>query len=246
VDPHKGTVRRLLFLPLMKLFSAMGLRLVRRFEYDAERRREGLDWPPDADTMLGLNRLDHLEGCIEDVVRRGIPGDLIETGVWRGGATILMRAALEAFGDGERAVWVADSFRGLPKPDPKQKDDVKDAYWRKPVLAAALQDVKANFAKYGLLDDRVRFLPGWFRDTLPKAPIDKLAVLRLDGDLYESTMDALEALYPKLSVGGHCIVDDYSIVPGCKRAVDEYRAREGITEEILVVDWGCVYWKRER
>ena len=246
VDPHKGTVRRLLFLPLMKLFSAMGLRLVRRFEYDAERRREGLDWPPDADTMLGLNRLDHLEGCIEDVVRRGIPGDLIETGVWRGGATILMRAALEAFGDGERAVWVADSFRGLPKPDPKQKDDVKDAYWRKPVLAASLQDVKANFAKYGLLDDRVRFLPGWFRDTLPKAPIDKLAVLRLDGDLYESTMDALEALYPKLSVGGHCIVDDYSIVPGCKRAVDEYRAREGITEEILVVDWGCVYWKRER
>jgi O-methyltransferase len=59
-------------------------------------------------------------------------------------------------------------------------------------------------------------------------------------------MDALEALYPKLSVGGYCIVDDYSIVPGCKRAVEEYRAREGIEEEIKVVDWGCVSWRRER
>jgi len=246
VDPHKGTAKRAMFAPFRKLLDSAGLELVRRFEFDSERRVEGLDWPPDAETMLGINRLDHLEECVTDVLRRDLPGDLIETGVWRGGATIFMRAVLEAYGDRERTVWVADSFRGLPKPDPRQKDDVKDAYWRKPVLAASLKDVKANFAKYGLLDDRVRFLPGWFRDTLPKAPIEKLAVLRLDGDLYESTMDALEALYPKLSVGGYAIIDDYSIVPGCKRAVDEYRARNGIDEEIVTVDWGCVYWQRER
>ncbi|HEV3475519.1 MAG TPA: TylF/MycF family methyltransferase [Actinomycetota bacterium] len=246
VDPHKGTLQRALFTPVRKLLDAAGLQLVRRFEYDAERRREGLDWPPDAETMIGINRLDNLELCVSDVIRRGVPGDLIETGVWRGGAAIFMRAVLEAFGDTDRMVWAADSFQGLPKPDPRHQDDVRDAYWRKPVLAASLDEVKANFAKYGLLDDRVRFLPGWFRDTLPSAPIERLAVLRLDGDLYESTMDALEALYPKLSVGGYAIIDDYRIVPGCNRAVDEYRARHGIQEEMHVVDWGCVYWQRER
>ena len=246
VDPHKGTAKRAMFAPFRKLLDSAGLELVRRFEFDSERRVEGLDWPPDAETMLGINRLDHLEECVTDVLRRDLPGDLIETGVWRGGATIFMRAVLEAYGDRERTVWVADSFRGLPKPDRRQQDDVKDAYWRKPLLAASLKDVRANFARYGLLDDRVRFLPGWFRDTLPSAPIERLAVLRLDGDLYESTMDALEALYPKLSVGGYAIIDDYSIVPGCKRAVDEYRARNGIDEEIVTVDWGCVYWQRER
>ena len=246
VDPHKGTAKRAMFAPFRKLLDSAGLELVRRFEFDSERRVEGLDWPPDAETMLGINRLDHLEECVTDVLRRDLPGDLIETGVWRGGATIFMRAVLEAYGDRERTVWVADSFRGLPKPDRRQQDDVKDAYWRKPLLAASLKDVRANFARYGLLDDRVRFLPGWFRDTLPSAPIERLAVLRLDGDLYESTMDALEALYPKLSVGGYAIIDDYSIVPGCKRAVDEYRARHGIDEEIVTVDWGCVYWQRER
>jgi O-methyltransferase len=246
VDPHRGTSQRAMFLPVKKMLDSAGMELVRRFQYDPERREEGLDWPPDAETMIGINRLDNLEELVTDVLRRDVSGDLIETGVWRGGATIFMRAILEAYGEQERTVWVADSFRGLPKPDPRQEDDVKDAYWRKPVLAASLEDVKANFARYGLLDDRVRFLPGWFRDTLSKAPIDKLSVLRLDGDLYESTMDALEPLYPKLSVGGYCIVDDYSIVPGCKRAVDEYRARYGIEEEIKVVDWGCVYWQRER
>ena len=246
VDPHKGTAARAMFVPLRKVLDSAGLELVRRFEYDPERREEGLDWPPDAETMIGMNRLDNLEELVTDVLRRDVPGDLIETGVWRGGASIFMRAVLEAYGDSGRTVWAADSFRGLPKPDPKHQDDVKDAYWKKPVLAASLEDVKANFARYGLLDERVRFLPGWFKDTLPGAPIERLAILRLDGDLYESTMDALEPLYPKLSVGGYCIVDDYSIVPGCKRAVDEYRTRNGITEEIVTVDWGCVYWRRER
>lgn len=245
VDPRKGTVQRFLFRPVKKLLDSMGLQLVRRFHFDLERRKEGWDRPPAAETMLGLNRLDSLQELVTDVLRRDVPGDLIETGVWRGGASIFMRAVLEAYGDPERTVWAADSFQGLPKPDPKHQDDVKDAFWRLAPLAVSLEDVQANFAKYGFLDDRVRFLPGWFRDTLPPAPIEKLSILRLDGDLYESTMDALVPLYPKLSVGGYCIVDDF-IVPGCKRAVEDYRARNGITEEIVMVDWGCGYWRRGR
>ncbi len=98
--------------------------------------------------------------------------------------------------------------------------------------------------KYGLLDNQVQFLAGWFCDTLPKAPIHRLAVMRLDGDMYESTMDALRALYPKLSVGGFVIIDDFGYLESCRAAVMDYRAEFGIAEEIKQIDWGGVYWQR--
>jgi O-methyltransferase len=215
--------------------------------YDADLRAEGRDWPAEAETMIGLKRLGNLEECVTDVIRHKVPGDLIETGAWRGGATILMRGVLKALGDTSRTVWVADSFQGLPPPDPDQfpidrgygEGGTHDA------LIVPLEEVKRNFERYGLLDDQVRFLPGWFRDTLPAAPIRRLAVLRLDGDMYESTMVALEALYPKLSPGGYVIVDDYAL-KRCRAAVDEFRAREGIEEPIQPIDWTGVCWQRGR
>jgi O-methyltransferase len=94
-----------------------------------------------------------------------------------------------------------------------------------------------------LLDDRVRFLPGWFKDTLPDAPIDRLALLRLDGDLYESTIQALEALYPRLSPGGFCIIDDY-IIKACRQAVADYRAKHGVSAEIIHIDGAGVFWRK--
>ncbi|HEX5587548.1 MAG TPA: TylF/MycF/NovP-related O-methyltransferase, partial [Acidimicrobiia bacterium] len=112
------------------------------------------------------------------------------------------------------------------------------------LLKVDVQRVQANFARYGLLDDQVQFLPGWFRDTLHVAPIEQLAIMRLDGDLYESTMDALTALYPKLSPGGFVIVDDYGAFEPCRRAVDDYRAANGIDDEIVEVDWTGAYWRR--
>jgi O-methyltransferase len=158
-----------------------------------------------------------------------------------------MRAALAAYGDAERVVWAADSFQGVPKPDAaRYPADAGDRLWTYPQLAVSLEEVKRNFARYGLLDDRVRFLVGWFKDTLPAAPIGRLAVARLDGDLYESTMDALTALYPRLSVGGYLIVDDYGMVPACRAAVDEYRAAHGIGEPIEPIDHEGVFWRRER
>src|SRR5262249_28776794 len=151
---------------------------------------------------------------ITDVIQRKVPGDLIECGAWRGGATIFMRAVLQVYGVNDRNVWVADSFEGLPKPDEKNFPDDKGIdLWAYKDLAVSVDQVKANFQRYGLLDDHVKFLVGWFKDTLPKAPIDKLAILRVDGDLYESTWEALAALYPKLSVGGYTIVDDYGAIP---------------------------------
>jgi O-methyltransferase len=217
-------------------------RLVARTE-----REFGLDWPENAETMVGLRRLDNVEECVVDVLRRGVPGDVLEAGVWRGGTTILMRAVLAAYDDDRRRVWVADSFRGLPEPnvDVYPADAGLD-YAGRSELSVGVRQVRANFARYGLLDDRVEFLPGWFRDTLPNAPVERLAVMRLDGDLYESTMDALEALYPKLSVGGSCLIDDYGALEACRRAVDDYRSAHGVTEEILPVDWTGAYWQRER
>jgi O-methyltransferase len=207
-------------------------------------RAEGRDWPAQAETMIGLERLDNIQRCVGDVIRRGVPGDLIETGVWRGGATIFMRAVLAAYGDAARSVWVADSFSGLPKPSGKYEADRHDAFWRFSELAVSADEVRANFARYGLLDDRVRFLEGFFSDTLAEAPIEQLAVARLDGDMYESTIVALEALYPKLSPGGYLIVDDYGAVGACSQAVDDYRRDHQITEPLVEIDWSGVYWQR--
>jgi O-methyltransferase len=206
----------------------------------------GFDWPADAETMIGLRRLDNLQFCAEQVLRDGVPGDFIETGVWRGGAAIFMRAVLKAYGERARKVWAADSFRGLPKPNAAEfPADAGDPHWTADVLAVPLEEVQANFEQYGLLDDQVQFLVGWFKDTLPTAPITQLAVARLDGDMYESTIEAMRVLYPKLSVGGFLIVDDYGAIPGCKRAIDDYRSELDINESIQTIDWGGVFWQRQ-
>jgi len=226
---------------LRDLLRARGWRLARRGG-DATKRDDGNDWPPAAETMVGRQRLTDVRRCTEQALADGVPGDLVETGVWRGGVTILMRGILEAWGDDERRVWVADSFAGLP-PSTHDADLAHDMSWAAQLRVSA-DDVRANFARYGLLDDRVRFLEGWFRDTLPDAPIDRIAVLRLDGDLYESTMDALGALYDKVSVGGYVIVDDYGAWEPCRAAVDEFRSTHGIDDPLVEVDWTGVHWRR--
>ena len=156
-----------------------------------------------------------------------------------------MRAILKAYGVTNRRVWAADSFQGLPYPDVQRyPHDADDPHHRYGVLAVSLEEVQENFRRYGLLDDQVRFLKGWFRDTLPAAPIKHIAVLRLDGDMYESTWEALTSLYPKLSVGGYAIMDDYKVIRSCRQAVDEYRSGQGIGDEIMEIDWAGVFWRR--
>jgi hypothetical protein len=206
---------------------------------------DGLDWPSRAHTMVGIKRLDNVQQCVESVLADNVPGDFIETGVWRGGTCIFMRAILKAYGIEDRAVWVADSFRGLPRsrPDSHPSDHVIPYFEAEDTLAVSEEAVRHNFELYGMLDDQVKFLPGWFRDTLPDAPIERLAVLRLDGDMYESTMDALTNLYPKLSVGGYCIIDDYGL-DSCQTAVWDYRAKEKIDDEIVNIDRFGAFWRR--
>jgi O-methyltransferase len=216
-----------------------------RTSLDLERRLDGRDWPVHAETMVGIVRLDNLQELLETVLADDVPGDVIETGVWRGGASIFMRGVLAAHGDRSRRVWLADSFAGLPEPDAERYPaDRGDELHTIDLLAVPLDTVKANFERYGLLDDQVRFLPGWFRDTLPGAPVERLSLIRLDGDMYESTIVALEALYPKLSPGGFVVVDDYGAIPGCRQAVDDFRRAGGIDAPLEPIDWTGVYWRR--
>jgi O-methyltransferase len=224
-----------------------GFELSYKRPYDPQRRTLGRDWPARSDSMIGLRRMDNIQHCVEAVLRDDVPGDLIETGVWRGGATIFMRGVLKAHEDETRTVWVADSFEGLPPPDPaRYPADTGDTFHEMGGLAVGVDQVKHNFERYGLLDDRVKFLVGWFKDTLPTAPIEKLAVIRLDGDLYESTWQSIEALYPKLSPGGFCIIDDYGdLVAQCQRAIHDYRDAHGITEEIIDIDGTGAYWRKD-
>jgi O-methyltransferase len=230
---------------LKGMARALGLEVVKRVKTDPAKRSEGKDWPAQAETMIGTQRLNQLQACVTQVLKDDVPGDLIECGVWRGGATIFMRGILKAYADAARRVWVADSFAGLPPPKPGvYAADAGDVHYTYSQLAVSQEQVQANFARYGLLDDRVRFLKGWFKDTLHVAPIERLSVLRADGDMYESTVQIFDALYAKLSPGGYCIVDDYGAVPACKQATDEFRAKHNIREEIHTIDWTGVYWRK--
>ena len=205
-------------------------------------------------SMLPRVRLDHLQRCVADVLGADVPGDLIETGAWRGGATIFMRGMLKVNNVSDRLVWVADSFEGFPEPDarrfPAEAKHFAGSVMTRTLdhLAVSIDDVRRNFEAYGMLDDKVRFLKGWFKDTLPSAPIERLAILRLDGDYYESTWDSLHNLYDKLSVGGYAIIDDYGEDRWtyCAKAVDEFRSQRGIVEPLQFVDTKCCYWRRER
>jgi O-methyltransferase len=192
---------------------------------------------PIGETMMGMGALDNLHACLKEVHRNNIPGDLIETGVWRGGGTIFMRAFLMVHGDTSRRVWVADSFEGLPKPSERNAADAGDALWQSDYLAVGLDQVKRNFEKYELLDERVIFLKGFFAETMPAAPIEKLALMRLDGDMYESTMVVLQYLYSKLSPGGYVIIDDYGMIPACDQAVEDFRRSHAISESLQFIGY---------
>jgi Macrocin-O-methyltransferase (TylF) len=238
-----GPVSRL----LGRIARSFGKGAARSTKIDLSTRLEGRDWPTVGHTMIGLKRLENIQYCVESVIADRVPGDLIETGVWRGGATIFMRSVLKSYDVKDRRVWVADSFRGLPAPNlEKYPQDAGLNLFESKELAISLEEVMANFEAYGLLDEQVKFLPGWFRDTLSTAPIEKLAVIRLDGDLYESTMDALTGLYSKLSVGGYLIVDDYGVIAACRKAVHDFRERNGVMDEIIPIDHSGVYWRKGR
>ena len=211
-------------------------------------RAGGRDWPLNALTMVGLRRLDDLQRCVESVVADGVEGDLVEAGAWRGGSSILMRATLDSLGAHDRSVWVADSFQGFPAPetggDPADVELEQQMNSALDYLSAPLDTVKEHFARFGC-SEGVRFVPGFFEDTMPRLHDGHWAVIRLDGDSYKATRLTLDALYPNLAVGGYVVLDDYCFLPASQRAVDDFRAERGITEPIERIDWNGARWRRE-
>ena len=182
-------------------------------------------------TCLRKAQLDNLHDCIQTVLQEKIPGDFIEAGVYKGGAVIFMAGMLRSLGIEDRTVWVSDSFSGIPVTAKNENiEDFVDQW--KDRFEASFEEVQANFRRYDLLDNRVMFLKGFFSDTLPKADFQSLAIARLDGDSYDSTMDALEGLYPRLSSGGYIIIDDWHL-PSCRQAVFDYRQAHDIDEPIF-------------
>jgi len=236
--PRMRLTRKLLLNALNK----RGYKLFKTMPFDSKTREHGTDWPSIGYSMVGLKRLHNLQACVESILDERIPGDLIEAGVWRGGACILMRGILKLHGVEDRNVWLADSFEGLPAPS----NDADSGYdlSNNPYLAVSLEEVEKAFQRFGLMDRQVKFLKGWFKDTLPDSPIARLALLRTDCDLYESTMDVLEPLYHKVSDRGFVIVDDYHTWPPCKLAVDEFRARYRITDPLQEIDGSGVFWRK--
>ncbi len=213
--------------------------------FNAQTREYGWDWPSKAHTMIGRKRLHNFRQLTETVLMNDIRGDIIETGVWRGGACILARAVLRAYGDSTRKVWLADSFEGLPLPKENlYPADKADKFNEFKELAVSLDIVKNNFIKYGLLDDKVDFIVGWFDKTLPVCEIENISVLRLDGDMYESTIIALDNLYSKVTPGGYVIVDDYHVVKGCKQAIHDFLDREKIHPIFTEIDGVGVFWQK--
>ncbi|PEA53178.1 macrocin O-methyltransferase [Bacillus pseudomycoides] len=225
--------------------QAHHLKLIQEVKPNYESRLQGLDWPAIAHSMIGRMRMNQLQSAMETVVKENIEGDFIETGVWRGGSCIFMRGFLQAYGITNRKIWVADSFEGLPKPNvEKYPQDAGDTLYTFDYLRVSLEQVRENFKKYDLLDEQVQFLKGWFKDTLPTAPIEKIAIARLDGDLYESTMDSLTNLYDKVTEGGFIIIDDYAL-PTCEAAVIDFRKERKITEPLIKIDHYGMYWRKE-
>lgn len=206
-------------------------------------------------TMTSPARGRRLWAQCQDLFRRGVPGAMVECGVWRGGSTALMALAARHAGE-ERTFHLFDSFEGLPEPSPAD-DAASIAYsggkssGQLVSIGECVADAKAVqaflFEELRLDAASFQFHVGWFQNTVPAAApaIGDIALLRLDGDWYESTKVCLEALYPRLVPGGIIILDDYFAWKGCRDATEEYRTRHGIRTPVERIDAAAGCWIKE-
>lgn len=237
LQPYEATWRRRVVDVVQQLLARRGLVMARTASRSAV-----VPWATSAETMLGIDRINDLRECIETVLLERVEGDLFEAGVWRGGGVILMRAMLEAYCDEERIVWAADSFRGPPPPSAKQ--DIGFDFHRQPSFRASLKSVRENVRRYGLSEDRIRYVEGWLEDTLSTLDVQKIGVLQIGVDLNTATTTALRALYPSVSSGGFVLVDGYRSEELVRSAVDAFRVEHGIREPLTNDLLDRARWRR--
>ena len=212
---------------------------------------EGRVWPEFPTlSMIGMPRLNNIENLALKCISNKIKGDFIEAGIWKGGAIALMTGILNITKTDNRRVIGVDSFEGIPpaKPEIYPADLAHIGCENIEILANnSIEEVYGYLERLGLLrNNNVRLIKGWFCDALPLLvnSTPSFALVRLDGDTYESTIQCLENLEPCTTKGGYIIVDDYYSWSGCRQATDDYRQKMGITSPLITVDWTCAYWKK--
>lgn len=227
------------------LFPGVGqAEALKKVEFNASLRENGLDWPLYGLTMVGYKRLTNLENLLRETSLNRIKGDFVECGVWRGGSSVFAKAVWDAYNEHSRRIHLVDSFNGLPKATQGNDDN---SWNRMTYLKVKEDDIRQSFAELRLLDDRVEFVKGYFRYSLPVLRKEmqsggrKIAILRMDGDMYESTMDILYNLYDLVSIGGCIIIDDFSI-PVCRKAMDEFMRRHAMNPVYTSIDGSGAYF----
>jgi O-methyltransferase len=233
-----------------KSLAARGLNRVLRYagvEINRIGTRKGAEGPGFADvepwvaqiiektapfTMTSHERISALCHAVRYATKHNIPGDIVECGVWRGGSMMAAALTLLREQDLTRTLYLFDTFEGMPPPTELdraarsgksaalllEEADESSLIW----AHAPLDDVRANLASTNYPADRIRFIRGRVEDTIPREAPHNIVILRLDTDWYASTRHELIHLYPKLSVGGVLVVDDYGHWEGARKAVDEY------------------------
>lgn len=212
-----------------------------RMPYREHARRRGNDWPPFGLTMQGTIRLDNLRSAIESAIASGVPGHVAEFGVWRGGACVFARAVLNEYGASERKVLVFDAF-----------DRIANYGNNSAFLQVHLRDVRQNFADYGLLDaELVEIYPGLFKETVHKYALqaklrgERIAVLRVDGNFYESYHSVMHAMWDLVPAGGIVIFDD-ALHPPIKLFWNDFRKEKGLTEELVLIDEHSAWFRKQK
>jgi O-methyltransferase len=190
-------------------------------------------------TMLSTVRLANLHKRAYEIEDMGIPGDIVECGVWNGGSAAMMADAAPS-----RTLWLFDSFQGLPEPDARDGERERRMHFEG-FCRGDESKVQQAFDRLGLSMDNVKIVPGWFRDTFPDAPVHSVALLHIDADWYDPVRLCLETFYDKVVPGGVIVLDDYGVWEGCKAAFDEFWERRGLVRPSLIwPDKGAVYFRK--
>jgi O-methyltransferase len=180
-------------------------------------------------TMVTNKNLIALYKLVQRVNELGLPGDIVECGVWNGGSAAVMGWAnnKETHNCMNRMIWLFDSFQGLPRPTEKDGKSERENYF-KGWCKGDVNKVRRIFARLGVPVDLVKIVPGWFEHTLKTAPVDRIAILHIDADWYESVKLVLDVFYDKVVPGGFVILNDYGAWPGCNQAINDYFVEHGL------------------
>jgi O-methyltransferase len=202
-------------------------------------------------SLVGWQGMEATYDCTKRVLDNRVPGDLVECGVAQGGSALLIALVNKKFGDGRKRLWLFDSYEGLPEPTVEDYQEGKTGTHVRPLpkgsCLGTIEEVsRLLFQQHQLPRESIELVKGWFQDTLPKTAnrIGSIALLRLDGDWYESTKVCLDSLFDKVSDGGFVVLDDYLSCYGCKRATDEFLAARAKNYPIIPDGRGGAYFQK--